>query len=65
MGALFFFDKEIPSPKALEKHHKDGHQLEVFTTGDEIFIRMSPTGEVSSEKRYTGILSKEETRELI
>ena len=62
MGANFKFDEMLPGiPQENEAHVKDvRRQVEVFTHGDGVFLRIGPLGSRDSgENRYTVELSKE------
>jgi hypothetical protein len=67
MGAIFYFDELVPVPEgqrpkvALENRRR----LEVFSHGQEMYVRMGPVGERSGEPDYTVTLDMPTMKKLI
>lgn len=65
MGANFFFDKLLPAHDA-ESRGEPGsvRQVEIFTHGDGMYLRVGRLGEEHEGQGFTVELSKTDAREL-
>jgi len=67
MGALFQFDKMLPTPEPEAKGKlKSKRQVEVFTHGNKLFLRIGAVNSQNSgDNCYTVQLSRSDANELV
>jgi hypothetical protein len=66
MGAQIFYDAMHPVPKPEQNPGKTKRQVEVFTHGNELWLRMGPVGDKDEGKRrYTARVTASQVSGLI